>query len=346
MHADSVTKTIICFFAITCAARAGAEVHRYEMENPVLQIYPANMKLTKQQQHAALYTLANDMKVRSAQDLADFVRIALEEMAGLYEEEARRSGTSKAGKSISYRWTDTTMTYANDLYRAADKIDEAVSIDIAIDDTGELMIVIDGRPYLVSSPVLDKPLLLDQRIIDRVCQEISCAAQSPEQLHAENRRAIIIDADWVITAGRPPEYVTSDGLHFVFSDLHNRSAKQIACLKLIKELELLAGSLRDAAAKGVTMDPDQLTIQSLYGSYDYRVRLNQFGDTIYIKLPELNHAGDWITQLWPWLHAQLEGLKIEHYLQADAMLSYTLKKTNTRIDPLSAPGEGKDGGDK
>lgn len=325
MQANAVSTPIFLMLAIAWSTPAGADIHRYEMENPVLQIYPVNMRLAKQQKHSALYDMASGMKVRSAQDLADFVHIALYEMAGLYEEEARRSGASEAGKSLANRWTDSTMAYANDLYRVADAINPSTMIDIANDDTGELMIIVDGKPYLLSSPVLDKPMLLDERIIDRVCQEISCDAESTAIAEGKHKRAIIIDADWVITEGKPPEYVTSDGLHFVFKDMHNRSAKQIACLKLIKEIKLLADSLKDAVIQGVPVGRDQLTIQSMYGSYDYRVRLNQFGDTIYIKLPELHHVQDWITQLWPWLRAQLGDLKIEHYLQADAMLSYTLK---------------------
>jgi len=300
-------------------------VHRYEMENPLLQIYPANMRLTKQQQHAALYALANDMKVRGGEDLADFVRIALNEMAALYEEEARRSGASEAGKSLAYRWTDSTMTYVNDLYRIADAVNATTPIDITLDNTDDLMLIIDGRPWLLSSPVLDEPLLLDDRIIDRVCREMSCDAESTALEEEAHKRVIIIDADWVVAGNKPPEYVTSNGLHFVFKDMDNRSAKQIACLKLIKEMELLAGSLRDAVIRGVPMDRDPLTIQSLYGSYDYRVRLNRFGDTLYIKLPELHHVQGWTTLLWPWVRARMDDRKIEHYLQADAMLSYALK---------------------
>lgn len=325
MHPDAVGKTICLMVAMACSLPAGADVHRYEMEAPLLQIYPVNMRLTKQQQHAVLYALANDMKMRSAQDFAEFVRMALYEMAALYEEEARRSNATEAGKSISYRWTGTTMTYANELYRAADSIDAGTVLDVSIDDTGELLLVIDGRPYLLTSPKLDKPLLLDERIIDRVCGEIYCATESMALDQAANIRTIVIDADWVITDHKPPAYVTTDGLHFVFKDLHNRSAKQVACLKVIKEIKLIEGSLRDAAAKGVSLDPELLTIQSLYGSYDYRIRLNQFGDTLYIKLPELSHVQDWIPQIWPWLRAQLENRREEHYLQADAMLAYALK---------------------
>lgn len=318
-------RTIGLVLAMAWSCIAVADVHRYAMEPPLLQIYPANMKLTKQQQHAALYALANDMKGRGGEDLADFVRIALYEMAALYEEEARRSAAGAAGKSLAYRWTDTTMKYANDLYQNADAINAATTIDISTDATGELMIVIDDRPYLLSSPALDKPLLLDERIIDRTCREISCDVETMALEEGANKRVIVIDADWVIAMDKPPEYVTSNGLHFVFTDLDNRPAKQIACLKVIKEMELLAVTLRDAVTRGVTIDRDLLAIQSLYGSYDYRVRLNQFGDTIYVKLPELHHVQDWVTQLWPWLRARMDDRKIEHYLQADAMLSYTLK---------------------
>lgn len=311
--------------AFACAFPAGADVHRYEMETPLLQIYPANMKLTQQQRHVALNALAHDMQLRGGEDLVEFVRIALYEMAALYEEEARRSGSSDAGKSLAWRWTDTTMTYANDLYRTADAINTATTLDITSDDTGELLIIIDDKPHLLSSPVLDNPLLLDERIIDRACQQLSCDAVATVIEQEANKRTIVIDADWVMAMDKPPEYVTGTGLHFVFKDLDNRSAKQIACLKLIKEMELLAGSLRDAVTRGVPIDRDQLAIQSLYGSYDYRVSLNKFGDTIYIKLPELHHVQDWTTQLWPWLRANMDGKIIELYLQADVILAYALE---------------------
>ncbi|MGH8119059.1 MAG: hypothetical protein ACRESK_00425, partial [Gammaproteobacteria bacterium] len=177
---------------------------------------------------------------------------------------------------------------------------------------------------LLSSPVLNKPYLLDERIINRVCGEIYCDTASMFPVQDARKRTIIIDADWVVVENMP-EYVTTTGLHFVFRNLRDRAAKQIACLKLIKEIELIAGSLRDAATKGVSLDLDYMTIQSLYGSYDYRIRLNRFGDTIYITLPELSHVQDWIAQIWPWLRAQVENRKIELYLQGEAMLSYTQK---------------------
>ncbi|MGH8119447.1 MAG: hypothetical protein ACRESK_02410, partial [Gammaproteobacteria bacterium] len=94
MHPLAARKAVCFILAVVCSFPAGADVHRYEMENPLLQIYPVNMKLTKQQQHTELYALANDMKARGERNFADFVRISLYEMASLYEEEARRSAAT------------------------------------------------------------------------------------------------------------------------------------------------------------------------------------------------------------------------------------------------------------
>ena len=322
--AASCFATAVFVMAMAASTVAWGDIHRYEMEEPLLQIYPSSIKLTNQQRHAVLFSLARDLKVRGGQALAEFVRIALEEMAALYEAEARRSAAGAEGKFIGNRWTETTMAHAHDLYRAADGIGQHSLLDIDIDDSGEMLLLIDGRPFLLTSPVLDQPLLLDDRIIRRVCQEIACDLDLTAVEQGATRRSIVIDADWVITEGKPPEYVTTTGLRFVFHDLQRRSAKQIASLKVIKELELLAGALREAVHKGVSIDQDLLSIKSLYGSYDYRVQLNGFGDTLYIKLPELHHVPDWSTQLWPWLVARMADRPVEHQLPGDTMLSYAL----------------------
>ena len=261
-------------------------------------------------------------------DLADFIRICLTEMAALYEEAAMQTG--EEGSSITEgmhlsRWRNDTLELANKLYHVADTIDPGMSLDIIIDATGELQLIIEDKIYILSNPVINKPYLLDERIINSVCSIRTCNDELIASHDHLNKREIIIDATWKISQADKPEYITSDGLHFVFNNIEDRSRKQIACLKVIKEIKFVAESLKEAKQKGIVLEWNNLTINPLYGSYDYRISLNTFGDSIYIKLPELHHVSNWEKLVLPWVRAQVNDVQYDQYLEADRLLAYALK---------------------
>lgn len=304
------------------------DTHRYFVEDSELRIYPSDVTLTIRQKHALLYQLAGDMKQGSAQDLADFIRICLTEMAALYEESAMQTGDKitsiTEGIQLS-RWRNDTLELANKLYDLAATVNPGMSLDLVIDDTGELQLIIEDKIYILSNPLINSPYLLDERIINSVCSIRICNDDLIARHDHLNKREIIIEATWRITQAEKPEYITSDGLHFIFNNIEDRSRKQIACLKVIKEIKFIADSLKDAKQKGIMLDWDNLTIKSFYGSYDYRISLNPFGDSIYIKLPELYHVSSWQKLVLPWIHAQVIGVQYDQYLEADRLLAYALK---------------------
>ena len=303
------------------------DTHRYFVEDSELRIYPADVTLTNRQKHAVLYQLAGAMKQGTAQDIADFIRISLTEMAALYEEAAMQTGNKSTsiteGVQLS-RWRNDTLELANKLYYVADTLNPGMSLDIIIDDTGELQLIIEDKIYILSNPVINKPYLLDERIINSVCSIRVCNDELIASHDHLNKREIIIEATWKIIQDEKPEYITSDGLHFVFNNIGDRSRKQIACLKIIKEIKFVAASLKEANQKGIPLEWDSITIKPLYGSFDYRISLNTFGDSIYIKLPELHHVSGWENLLLSWIRAQVDGESYDQYLEADHLLVYTL----------------------
>ena len=303
------------------------DTHRYFVEDSELRIYPADVTLTNRQKHAVLYQLAGAMKQGTAQDIADFIRISLTEMAALYEEAAMQTGNKSTsiteGVQLS-RWRNDTLELANKLYYVADTLNPGMSLDIIIDDTGELQLIIEDKIYILSNPVINKPYLLDERIINSVCSIRVCNDELIASHDHLNKREIIIEATWKIIQDEKPEYITSDGLHFVFNNIRDRSRKQIACLKIIKEIKFVAVSLKEAKQKGIPLEWGSITIKPLYGSFDYRISLNTFGDSIYIKLPELHHVSGWENLLLSWIRAQVDGESYDQYLEADHLLVYTL----------------------
>jgi hypothetical protein len=316
-------KWFICVVLLLLLPGAHAfETHRYTVQESELRIYPVDVSLTRRQQHAALYKMLEIMQQGTAQDLADFVKVALYEMAGLYEEEALRQDTGKGRDGFQFaRWRNQALDFATSLYHAANSIDVDTPIEVEIDSTGELQMLVNGQPYILNSPQIAKPHVLDERIINRLCSMRYCDPALLAVQEARFKRTIIIEAAWDIREGEPPVYMTKDGLYFLFTDLENRSKKQIALLKIIKEIKFIAATLKDAKAKGVPLEWESISIKPFLGSYDYRIALNPFGDTVYIHLPELHQVRDWQVEFMPWIRARVEEENYTHFLDGDDILA-------------------------
>lgn len=301
------------------------EVHTYVVQDSELRIYPVDQSLTRRQQHAALYEILEIMQQGGPQDLMDFVKVSLYEMAGLYEEEAMRSDEVSIKDGFRFaRWRNQALEFATNLYHVANLIDINTTIEVDIDNAGDLQILIDGKPYILNSPQIAKPQILDERIINHLCSMRYC---DPEQLAVQQNkfnRTIVIEAEWNVTEENMPEYVTRDGLHFVFTNLENRSGKQIALLKIIREIKFIAETLKDAKNKGVPIEWESVAIKPFFGSYDHRISLNPFGDTVYIKLPELYRIHGWQEMVLPWIHARVDEETYEQYLNGDELLAAPL----------------------
>ena len=327
-------KFIIIFYAVLAMSWSqnsiAYETYRYKVDadDARLIIYPSNVTLTLHQKHAVLYKIAMEMKAGSSQDLAEFIQISLREMALLYEEIATRKD-EKPDDSITdnkRNWRKETIKVANELYAAADRVDPGRNLDVSMDDTGELLITVDDEIYILSNPVINKPYLLDRRIIDTVCISRYCDPEKIRDQEVTASRDIVIRAGWIISEGNKPVFATDDGLYFVFADLAHRSEKQISSLKVIREICMIVDLLDEASKKGISLDWDKVSIKKLYGSYDYRIQLNDFGDSIYAKLPELDHVPDWRDKVSPWIRARLEDRQVDHYLDGDALLAYALQR--------------------
>lgn len=303
------------------------QTHRYVVDDARLIIHPVNVSLDLKQKHALLYEIANDIKSQGREEFTGFIAICLQELAYMYEEEATRPD-KKPDREISGgtgSWRTETMSVANELYQVAATLTPDMNLEVDMDDTGELMIEVEDKIYILSNPLINKPHALDERIINRVCQIRYCSPDIISARESFDKRTIVIEANWVIAEDKKPEYVTRDGLHFVFDNLDRRRQKQIGSLKLIKEIELVTGSLIDAAKKGVLLDWEILAIKPFLGSYDYRIQLNRFSDSIHVSLPELHHVDNWQETVFPWIKARVQEIPADCYINGDKALAYVLE---------------------
>ncbi len=318
-------RLLLILFLSVLAMPVLAETHRYVMEDSELRVYPVDIAMTRRAQHAALYTLADTMIYGVAEERMAFAKAALYEMAGLFEEEALRSAPSGREGFNYAHWRNQTLDFATELYQAANSIEITTPLDVVIVDTGEMHIIINSKLYILTSPQITKPHALDERIINHVCSARYCDPELLAITENKFKRTIVIEAIWDVTEDNTPEYQTIDGLHFLFTDMENRSKKQIAALKVIKEVKFIAETLKDAKSKGVPLELASLTIKPFQGSYDYRISLNTFGDTVYLKLPELHQVNHWQETFMPWIKAQVENEEYEQYLDGDEVLARKLK---------------------
>lgn len=324
----SLAATGLCFVLPSSNTASAYDVYHYVVEDSELRVYPGDISLFMRRQHAALNKIAENIQAGTAEDLADFARISLYEMAGLYEEEAMRSldGVStdiQEGARLD-RWRSVTLAYAQHLYHVAYSITPSTSVELSIENTGDLLFFIEGDPFILSSPVIRNPGVLDERIINSVCQVKSCDPDVLALHQEENKRTVTVQAGWVMTEDNAPEFVTIDGLHFVFNDLKNREVKQTACLKVIKEMKLIADTLKDAYNNGIFIEWEYLSIKPIYESHDYKIAINRFGDSVYMKLPELHYINGWQNLVTAWLRAQVEDKHYQQYLYADELLAFAV----------------------
>jgi len=323
VHDRFLTLRLIAVFPfLLLPPLAGAyEVYRYTVDEADLLVYPLDLSLSLREKHRALHRVAETLQNGDSGRIAEFARIALLEMAALYEEEARRAAEyPDLGRNLKYaRWRDAVLSHARDLYGVADSITPATAIELYRERTGELHLMIENVPFILSNPLIHDPHRLEKRIIQAYCRVAACDPDVLVFNGDKNTRTVTILANWIMTEDRPPEFVTSDGLHFIFTSLENRPLKQNACLRVAREIRLLVDTLKDARERGIFIDWENLDVRHLQGSRDYRITLNPFGDSLYMKFPELGRMSGWPEKISAWLRAQVEDEPFVQYFHGDEL---------------------------
>jgi len=315
---------VFIFFINTSVCTA--ETFIYIDDKPALWIYPQDPIYQAWVKHADLIKLAKQMENDGKQQLTLFTKTALMQMAMLYEQEAVKSGredVSSLRQDIKKsRWRHTALEYAEQLQQVAEQIDLSTEIDLYIEEYGEPTIVIDGKPYILTTPDLKKSGLLYTAIVEQLCRKIICGEDLKKQDSEKDKLRIVINAEWKMSETENPEYYSADGVHFVFNDLKGRKKKQEISLQLMRELRLISDSLTEISNKNISIDWDVFRLELISGSYGYKLIINRFGDLLAVELVYLGLLDTLLAEIIPWMQAQLKG---ESYQQrfdhADELLS-------------------------
>jgi hypothetical protein len=248
----------------------------------------------------------------------------LTQMALLYEQEAvksSRENVSDLRQNIKKgRWRHTALEYANQLRQVSDQINSSSEIVLYIEEYGEPTIVIDGKPYILTTPDLKKSGLLYTAIVEQLCRKEICGQDIFKQDTDKDKIRIVINAEWKISETGFPEYYSEDGLHFVFNDLKDRKKKQENSLQIMRELRLISDSLMEISTKNISIDWDVLKLEHISGSYGYKLVINSFGDSLAMELVYLGRIDTLPNETILWMQARLKNeVYQQRFNQADEL---------------------------
>jgi hypothetical protein len=301
-----------------------AETFIYIDDKPALWIYPQDPVYQAWYKHADLIKLAKHMEGRGKEQLTLFTKTALTQMALLYEQEAvksSRENVSDLRQNIKKgRWRHTALEYANQLRQVSDQINSSSEIVLYIEEYGEPTIVIDGKPYILTTPDLKKTGLLYTAIVEQLCRKEICGQDIFKQDTDKDKIRIVINAEWKISETGFPEYYSEDGLHFVFNDLKDRKKKQENSLQIMRELRLISDSLMEISTKNISIDWDVLKLEHISGSYGYKLVINSFGDSLAMELVYLGRIDTLPNETILWMQARLKNeVYQQRFNQADEL---------------------------
>jgi hypothetical protein len=320
-----ILRYLIVILFSTPAVCAG-ETFIYIDKKPALWIYPHDPVYQAWYKHADLIKLAKLMEQSGKEQLALFTKIALTQMAVMYEHEAMKSrqesGSGAEQNFQKSRWRHRALEYAQQLQQVSEQVSKTSEIELYIEEYGEPTIVIDGKPYILTTPDLKKSGLLYTAIVEDLCRKEICLEDDKEKEIEKNKLRIVINAEWKIAAGALPEFFSEDGLHFIFNDLKDRKKKQKICLQIMRELRLISESLMEISSKGISIDWDVFNHELISGSYGHKIIINRFGDSLAMELVYLGQMDMLLIETIPWMQGQLKGeIYQQRFDHADELLS-------------------------
>jgi len=301
-----------------------AETFIYIDDKPALWIYPQDPVYQAWYKHADLIKLAKQMEDDGKEHLILFTKTALTQMAMLYEQEAVKSSredVSDLRQDIKKgRWHHTALEYAEQLRQVSDQINSSSEIVLYIEKYGEPTIVIDGKPYILTTPDLTKSGLLYTAIVDQLCTKEICGRDIKKQDSEKDKLRIVINAEWKISETGHPEYYSEDGLHFVFNDLEDRKKKQEISLQLMREFRIISDTLSELSTRNISIDWDVLRLEHISGSYGYKLVINSFGDSLAMELVYLGRIDPLPNETILWMQARLKNeVYQQRFNQADEL---------------------------
>jgi len=245
---------------------------------------------------------------------ADLARVAIDELAMAYADEAARARRDKRNRTQQAdlrRWAAAVEALASDYAALAASILPDTPVEVRTGPEGSLYLIVAGRPVIASDPRMREQAAFEQRVIARFCELNLCddLLDEPVAVPAVMPDAAAATVQWSFSQQAGPVCSSDDGLEFQFLNMDNIGSKREACARTTAELSALAAAVAREVAGGIRVDWNRLVIQHLPEG-DEQVILNGEGDYLRLALPTLVARQELFALVLPWLAAKVNG---QHY---------------------------------
>ncbi|WP_237444475.1 hypothetical protein [Sinobacterium norvegicum] len=241
---------------------------------------------------------------------ADFVYIALENLAINYRQEAKNardnaqhSGSDNKVKRTK-KWAASVERYANNLSLQASSINADSNIRITSNGDKKALIRVDNQSIIITSPKPSGQRQLEHTIAAQFCQFHHCeriAVYDPQD--PTNKQANI---RWSFQQ-QGPACRSDDGIQFAFDNMSQLGDKKQLCQQLASELQNIANNLMQLQSSGAVVDINQLSLKARGERGESTITVNKLGQSIQLSLPSLSLQPRIFAIAKPWLRAQYEG---------------------------------------
>jgi len=264
-------------------------------------------------QPSALVQVVESLREAPAQAHMDFVSLTLEVMVQAYEQELDESGQGRgtdAGRARRLgRWQQATAIQLQELNQARQWLAVAQQVRVRADRQGQVMLLIDGRPVLVTWPRMRDQHVQEARLLDRFCALHTCG-----ETHARGSTRTVHEGDavkgaWSFSQDRGPAWESASGVRCEFPDLRERPAREARCRSVAAQLESLAQVLAQVRREGGRIQWQVIRVQDEPGGTQQRVMVNDQGDYLLLPLGVLSSpAVDWHAA-GRWLERRVAGVQ-------------------------------------
>jgi hypothetical protein len=260
-----------------------------------------------------LNDLAANLAEQPAPLRADLARVAIEELAAAYSDEAqraRRDARRRGQAGELWRWATAVEKLATDYAALAADIRPETPVELDISPEGSLYLIVDGRPVIAGSPRMREQAAYEQRVIARFCELNRCEglldAPLADGAPAYPPAHAPAEVQWSFSQQAGPVCASGDGLEFQFLNMENLGPKREACGRAIAELNTLVEAIAREVAGGIRVDWNRFVIQHLSDDEE-QVLLNGEGDYLRLALPLLVARQELVEVVRPWLAAKVNG---------------------------------------
>ena len=256
---------------------------------------------------------------------ADFVRIAVEEIADAYLTETAWADTDSNAKQK--RWRRATRAYVGELWAMVDALELGAEINFLAAPGDTLRVILrrghEVRQFMVAGPRPAGRDALERRIVERLCAAGYCggdllAAAAPVAPPIVELSPVAGDG----APARSDRSINGDGLTCNASASRHTKLRTRACELLLGELRELAAALATVTTAGVTITWSELEL--LRGDSDaHRLRTGATSATLELALPALHQAQELMAGATPWLQTRVIGKVTVYEFVPPARLVYS-----------------------